>query len=409
MNVWIVNPYGTLPSEGWREYRSAQLARALALRSHDVVWWIANFEHRTKTYREPVSRDPLLPDNVAIECLPGPSYKKHIGLGRIRFEQSFGRTFAESAARKAKPDVIVVAEPSLFYGVPVRKFAALHGIPLVVDVLDLWPELFHILLPRPTRGLGRLVFAPLYWRRRKLAQQAAAIAGVTDDYGAAVSRGVPARPVGTFYCGLDIDEFNDQAEPLAFPANWQSDFSGVTIVYAGTLGEAYDMATVCEAARLVCTQGGSVRFLFAGAGTLQPAVEKLAADFPDQVFFLGSVAPAQLPSLYRESDIGLVSYAAGSTVSMPLKIFDYLAAGLAVLNSLDHEIATIVATGCGVQYQAGSSRALAEAMTAMAADRASLDAMKAHSAGLGKQFDSRLQYGAFAEFIENLVSAPPRN
>ncbi|MBM3349747.1 MAG: hypothetical protein FJY58_08650 [Betaproteobacteria bacterium] len=29
MKTWIVNPYGTLPGEGWRDYRSQMLAQAL--------------------------------------------------------------------------------------------------------------------------------------------------------------------------------------------------------------------------------------------------------------------------------------------------------------------------------------------------------------------------------------------
>lgn len=403
VRVWIVNPYGTLPSEGWREYRSAQLARALAARGHDVVWWIADFEHRSKVYREPVSHDPLLPANVEIKCLPGPSYQRHIGLGRIRFERHFGRTFVERATGETRPDVIVLAEPSLFFGVPVRKYAAAESIPLIVDVLDLWPELFHILLPPPVRGLGKLIFTPLYRRRRKLARQAIAIAAVTKDYGRIVSHGTAAKPVGTFYCGLDTDSFAGETAAPARPQGWPEDFGGITIVYAGTLGEAYDIMSVCDAARLVCAAGAPVRFLIAGAGTLQPAVEALARDFPDQVYFLGSIPPAELVGLYRQSDVGLISYAAGSTVSMPLKIFDYLAAGLAVLNSLDGEAGEIVGSGCGVQYPPGAPEALADAIVALASDPAALAAMKACAAGLGKQFDSSLQYGAFAEFIEDVV------
>jgi hypothetical protein len=49
--IWIVNPYGTLPSEGWRDYRSYMLAKALANRGYQVLWWISDFEHRSKTRR----------------------------------------------------------------------------------------------------------------------------------------------------------------------------------------------------------------------------------------------------------------------------------------------------------------------------------------------------------------------
>lgn len=405
MRIWIVNPYGTLPSEGWREYRSAQLARALADRGHEVTWWIADFEHRSKTYREHVTSDPQLPSSVAIRCVPVPSYRRHIGLGRIRFEQVFGRGVVDQAGALPPPDTIILAEPSLFYGVPVRKFAASNHIPLVIDILDLWPELFHIILPKPVRGLGELIFAPLYRRRRTMARQATAIAAVTHDYAEKVAASAPGKPTGVFYCGLDTALLRETAEPLPQLADWQTGFDGMTVAYAGTLGEAYDITTACEAVRLVAATDAPVRFVFAGEGTSRPAVEALARDFPDRVRFLGSIPPSHLVPLYRQSDVGLCSYAPGSTVSMPLKIFDYLAAGLAVLNSLDGEIRQIVASGCGMQYEPGSAQKLAKAIVDMAYDRPMLDAMKRHSASLGEQFDSRRQYGAFAEFIENVVEA----
>ena len=46
--VWIVNPYGTLPTEEWSEYRSFKLARELINREYEVTIWMSNFEHRKK-------------------------------------------------------------------------------------------------------------------------------------------------------------------------------------------------------------------------------------------------------------------------------------------------------------------------------------------------------------------------
>lgn len=403
VNIWIVNPYGTLPSEGWREYRSALLARALAARGHRVIWWIADFEHRSKAYRAAVDHDPLLPASVAIRCLPTPSYQRHISPGRIRFEHAFGRCFTAEAAKMERPDVIVLAEPSLFFGVPVRRFAAKRDIPFVIDIIDLWPELFHILLPGPFKRLGNVIFAPLYSRRRKLARQAAGIAAVTGDYRYAVAGRLGDKPTGVFYWGVDFASFQKKypnLPPLHETAGWAPGFIGATLVYAGTLGEAYDIATACQAARLLCERNAPARFVFAGDGPLRSTVEQLAHDYPDRVYFAGSVSPDQLVPLYQQSDIGLCSYAPGSTVSMPIKIFDYLAAGLAVLSSLGGEISQIVKSGVGLQYEAGSADSLADAISLLTRDPTKLAQMKTRSGGLGEQFDNQRQYGAFAEFIE---------
>ena len=409
LKIWIVNPYGTLPSEGWREYRSAMLARALQKRGHDVVWWIADFEHRSKTFRHPVTRDPLMPDGIEIRCVQTSAYVYHVGFGRIRFENRFGTEFYKAAINEQLPDAIILAEPSLFFGIPVRKFAQKFDIPIIVDVIDLWPELFHILLPGPLKFLGRVVFAPLYRRRKALVTQSKGVAAVAGNYRDAAMAGQSGKPTGVFYWGVDVGLFQaakDQNRPPLLFDTWPTEYDGLTVIYAGTLGAAYDMDTVCAAARMLCEKPHrSVRFIFAGDGPLKPEVEKLASDFPQQVAFVGSMPAEQLIPYYLRSDVGLCSYAQGSTVSMPIKVFDYLAAGLAVASSLDGEIKTLIAAGCGLQYQAEDAVSLASCLEMLAADGQLAKRLKAKASYLSSEFDIPHQYGQFAEFIETATAA----
>jgi glycosyltransferase involved in cell wall biosynthesis len=405
LKIWIVNPYGTLPSEGWREYRSAMLARALQKRGHQVIWWIANFEHRSKKFRESVTQDPLLPDGIQIRCLPTNAYRKHVGLGRIKFESRFGHGFANAAVNEERPDAIILAEPSLFFGLPVRKFAKEFNIPIIVDVIDLWPELFHILLPRPLKVFGKLVFSPLYRRRKNLILQSKGVAAVAGNYRDAVMAGQPTKPTGVFYWGVDVAMFqaarNSKKRPELFN-RWPAQYDGLTVVYAGTLGAAYDIGTVCEAARALCNKTDvPVRFIFAGDGPLKPTVEKLAHDFPQQVAFVGSMPAEDLIPFYLNSDVGLCSYARGSTVSMPIKVFDYLAAGLAVASSLDGEIKTLVEAGCGVQYVAEDPDNLARRLETLAQNKKLAVTIKSKAHDRSVDFDISYQYGLFAQFIEN--------
>lgn len=408
LRIWIVNPYGTLPSEGWREYRSAMLARALHRRGHEVVWWIADFEHRSKKFRQPVTADPLLPGGIEIRCVRTSAYVKHVGLGRVGFENRFGNEFAKAAVIEQRPDAIILAEPSLFFGIPVRQFAKKNDIPIIVDVIDLWPELFHILLPGPLKFLGRLVFAPLYWRRKALVKQSKGVAAVASNYRDAAMARQTKKPTGVFYWGVDVGLFQaarDKGERPALFDTWSAEYDGLTVVYAGTLGAAYDIGTVCAAARMLCEKSAnSVRFIFAGDGPLKPEVEKLAGDFPQKVAFVGSMPAEELIPYYLRSDVGLCSYAQGSTVSMPIKVFDYLAAGLAVASSLDGEIKTLVAAGCGVQYEAENADSLASNLASLATDRQLTATMKLKAHDLSVQFDIPHQYGLFAEFIEDVTA-----
>ena len=76
MRVWLINPYGPIPGEGWRDYRFTLAARALAARGHDVTWFTAAFDHHTKRMR--TAAPP------GIELIETPAYSRNISLARLR-------------------------------------------------------------------------------------------------------------------------------------------------------------------------------------------------------------------------------------------------------------------------------------------------------------------------------------
>tara|TARA_R110002051_G_scaffold16182_2_gene48953 strand:- start:8440 stop:9681 length:1242 start_codon:yes stop_codon:yes gene_type:complete len=407
MKVWIVNPYGTLPSEGWAEYRSSMLARAFARKGHDVVWWISDFVHRSKSRRSPVTNEPTLPDNVQIVCLPTTAYRRNISVGRVAYEDSFGRAFAAKSEQADRPDLVVLADPSLFFGTPVKRYTKRHRVKLIVDVLDLWPEMFHLLLPRTLQPLGRFIFAPLYALRSRLILESDGLVAVTGDYRDAVLRGTKGVPSTVCYCGVDTRKVGAIVNLARWPEGWVYSPEDLTVIYAGTLGEAYDLPCVIQAVELLMGSNERTRFIFAGDGPFKGDIAALAEKAPDRVAFIGSVPASELPGWYARSDIGLCSYAGGSTVSMPLKVFDYLAAGLAMVGSVGGEAGQLIKSGCGLPYEAGNPESLAAAIGQLCRSRTSLEAAKALSKSLSKDFDSDIQYDRFVEFAERIAFDGP--
>lgn len=399
MDIWIVNPYGTLPSEGWREYRSSMLARALVERGHHPIWFLSNFEHRSKSFRSAVQADPALP-GVSIRCLPARPYDRNISIGRIRYERSFGRAFAAASRTLPRPDAIILAEPSLFFGGPVRRYARDKDVPLIVDILDLWPEMFAVAAPRPVRPLAKPLLAPLYARRRTLLREATGIVGCTAGY-ADVARAATDSPVETVYLGVDVAEVRRTMLDIPETRRLQP-YDGLTCVYAGTLGEAYDIP--CLAASIeVLARLGSVRLVVAGDGPERPRLEHLARAHPETLVFLGKMPPHELGAIYAQAQIGLCSYAPGSAVEMPVKLFDYLAAGLGFVTSLDGEIRALIDAGAGVYCRPGDPTALVEMLTSLAAAPQRVAALQRVASDYGKHFDQRQQHAAFAAFVERLI------
>jgi glycosyltransferase involved in cell wall biosynthesis len=361
VRVWLINPYGPLPGQGWRDYRFTYAARAFAARGHEVTWWTAAFDHHTKRFRESPGRDTF-----SIALVPTPAYRRNIGLGRLRFERLFAKRMLDRGRALPRPDVIIAADPPQFCGAAGQKLAEVHRARFVIDCLDLWPELFVSVAPALLRPLVRVAVQPLRMMRRKNIRAASLVIAVADRYrDALIADG--ARNAITIPIGVDVASFLAPRVP----------HEKLTLVYAGSLGEHYDLVTLLEAMR-----GLDADLLVAGRG---PAEQRLRAIAPANVRFLGALPPEELPHLYASADIGIAPYSARSTVAMPLKVFDYLAAGLRVVTSLDGDFPA-------TRYEAGNAASLRDAIQRSARTEApAVDV---------ERFDTRVLYERYADAIE---------
>lgn len=379
------------------------LAKALAERGHEVTWWISNFEHRSKTFRQSGwLKAPGLPETVRVHSVPSSAYSKNISLARIRYEYSFGINFYKLAEEVLKPDVIVLADPSLFFSPPVVRYANRVHAKLVLDVLDLWPEQFQVALPKILKPFGKLIFAPLYYRRNRLVKKADAVVAVTKDHLSAVNPD-ESKPSLVAYLGLDTKSFLEDSRKSA-PDSVIKFIQGskLSLIYAGTLGEAYDLSTLIEAAKSVIQKNNKIKFLFAGDGHYGEQIRLLAEEFPNNVLSFGKVPANDLPAIYKHCQVGICSYSKASTVTMPVKLYDYLAGGLLVLYSISGEIHDLLSGNeCGVQYEPGSPDALAK-LILLLGDNSYLISKRSMSTQLASGFDERVQHSRLAELIENL-------
>jgi len=364
VRVWMLNPYGPIPGEGWRDYRFTLAARALAKRGHDVTWFTASFDHHTKRQRAGESRDA---DGFRVALVPTPSYAKNISVARLRFERAFARGVRSRATSMPAPDVIIAADPPQSCGAAGRALAKQFGVPLVLDVLDLWPELFVRVAPRALRPFVWLGVQPMFATRRRNMRAASLVVVVADEYRHVATK-TTVIPIG-----VDRSTFLPPHRSAAF-----------SLIYAGTLGEQYDIKT------LLAAIGDDIELTIAGQG---PALESIRARNLKNVHLAGVVAPEELARLYANASAGVATYSAGSTVALPLKVFDYFAAGLPVITSLD--------VG-GVRYKAGDAPSLRDAILSLR-DEHRRAALSNEALERAKQFDSRVLYEQYADAIESVI------
>ena len=132
-------------------------------------------------------------------------------------------------------------------------------------------------------------------------------------------------------------------------------------VFAGALRPWHGVETIAEAWRLLGTEAPPLRVIGDGPG--RDALEAIDAEM------MGAVPHDEVPALLAGADIGLAPYSADAPrYFSPLKLFEYLAAGLAVVAADIPGVSDIVGRDGAVLIAPGDADALAVAVLALAAD-----------------------------------------
>ena len=267
-------------------------------------------------------------------------------------------------------DVVVVSSPTFFSILSGWLLARLKRARFVVEIRDLWPAIFVEL------GVltNRLVIGAL--ERLELAAYAAAdqVVVVSEGFRAdLIRRGVPPQKVHTIRNGVDLGRFPSGPESSVDRDGRRARLGAgpddCLVLYAGTHGISQALSTVADAAALL--DGRAIRFAFVGDGAdkkrLQRRVNELGLR---NVVLLPGVPSAEMPALLAAADVCLVPLRNVPLFAsfIPSKMFEYLAAGKAVVGSVTGEAAQILAEAGAVVVPPEDSGSLAAAIAALAAD-----------------------------------------
>ena len=264
-------------------------------------------------------------------------------------------------------DAVVVSSPTFFSIGAAWLLARLKRAKLVVEIRDLWPAIFVELGVLTNRRVIRLL------ERLELAAYRAADEVVVVSEGFRenlISRGVPAGKVHTIRNGVTLDRFDPEvkADPVV-RARLGARPGDCLVLYAGTHGISHGLPGIADAATRL--GGEPVHFAFVGEGSDKPRLERrVAALGLDNVTMLPGVPHEEVPVLLAAADICLVPLRDVPLFStfIPSKLFEYLAAGKAVIGAVTGEAAQILRAAGAVVVPPEDSIALADAIAALAGD-----------------------------------------
>lgn len=385
--------------------RSYEMARRLIARGHQVTMVCGSYGGG---------------DTGLVQPFVGGKRCGHVdGIDIIEFDLAYSNsdgflkramTFVTFAMRSIglalteRYDLVFATTTPLTAGIPGIFARWLRGKPFIFEVRDLWPELPKAMgvIRNP---LVLWAMSVLEWVSYRSAHRLIGLSpGIVDGI---AKRGVARDRIALIPNGCDLGIFAADVEP------WRPEpvkASDLLAVFAGTHGVANGLDAVLDAAAELKRRGrDDIKLLLIGSGKLKPALQARVSDEDlGCVIFHEPVNKVRLAGLMASADIGLQILAnvpAFYFGTSPNKFFDYIAAGVPVLNNYPGWLAGMIRdNGCGFAIAPDDPSVFADALEQAVQDKSAIKEMGRKGRELAvREFDRDLLANRFVDWLESEV------
>lgn len=397
VKVWLFKVHEPIPfgEMRLRAYRMGILAERLSRKDDvDIVWFNSRFDHSLKKNRRGES-SIYIKQNLRVELLQGRPYRKSLSYRRFKSEEDMAQDFItrfSTIDKKYFPDIILTAMPSLSLAYKAVEFAKTHKIPVVVDLRDMWPDVFGEKIFPFMPSLGRLFFRKQFKQIKYITSQADAIWGITK----------PFLNWGLHHASRERREHDQvfhllgrEPEKPSFKGSFRAKLEKIAqnktvITYCGTISKAFEFDYLVS--ELKKSHSKKHIFFIAGHGDYLPELEKKTKNLSN-VHLLGWLNQDEINQLYGVSHYGLAHYVNRKDfkMSVPNKIIEYLRHQLPIIYSLEGETDRLLSKNeAGIKFNAkkvGDFSRTLEQLSSICFDRRKLAEAYSRNFSFEKTYD----------------------
>ncbi|MGK7881201.1 MAG: glycosyltransferase family 4 protein [Crocosphaera sp.] len=414
MKIWVIKIGEPAPNDAddTRLYRTGMLAQMLAEQNHTVTWWTSTVNHYQKEQRFHQNTTVKINENLDIVYLHSLLYQKNISISRIINHIGTARQFEKLSKTRENPDIILCCLPILELCEAAIRYGKEHNVPVVIDVRDLWPDIFLEFGKSWSKPLLNLLLTPMFNTVRSICTQATGITGVTPE----------VVDWALEYANRSKSEW-DQDFPLAYAPEiptqdlisqsidkWKSlgicqTNNKFIACFCGTMGKHSELETLIEAAYRLKQTNREFQFVLCGSGDRYDYYRSLAKDC-DSIIFPGWVGKVDLFTLMKMSSVGLASYASTYIHSKILtnKPIEYMSCHLPIVSSLDGKLKSFLSKNqCGITHPNRDVDSLVNILIELYENPQKLQVLSTNAKITHeKNFCPDKVYGAMIKYLESL-------
>jgi glycosyltransferase involved in cell wall biosynthesis len=403
MNIWLIMSGEPLEIFGERPHRVGILSKMLVEKGYQVTWFTTTFDHQHKKYLFNETTKIKSPFGVNMVFLHSNTpYYKNISFARLKNHKEVGEEFYRIAKNLDKPDIILSAFPTIDLAYNAVNYAKENNIPIVIDVRDLWPEIFLDVLPTGLKFFGKFLLKDYFNKAKYIFRNTDFITSMTEEfleYGLKYAKRANKNNERSFPFGYPDVNLNKKKEKIILK-NLNINFDKFTICYFGTIGKQFDFQPLIEVAK----KQNDIQFIICGNGNEFESL-KIKTKNLKNFILPGWVTQDEIWTIMKHSKVAIAPYIYKENFLKNLtnKPIEYLAGGLPILSSIDGVLGNILKDNqCGFVYD--NSDDLYKYIIKLKDEHSLRKNMSNNAKKLFEErFSANKVYGEMIEYLENIV------